>query len=143
MELGDAEAVGVEDDHHGRVGHVDADLDDGGGHEHVEVAARGTRAMTASFSAGGHPAVQQAEPQAGQLAGGRARSKVSSRRAHLELLALLDERAHDVGLAAGGDLVAHLLPTPPSRRSSPWAHRVTIGVRPGGSSSSTDTSRSP
>jgi hypothetical protein len=34
----DAEAVGVEDDHHRGVRHVDANLDDGGGNEHVEIA---------------------------------------------------------------------------------------------------------
>ena len=38
VELRDAEAVGVEDHHHRRVGHVDADLDHGRRDEHVELA---------------------------------------------------------------------------------------------------------
>ena len=33
MELGEAELLGVEDDHKGRLRHVDADLDDGCGDE--------------------------------------------------------------------------------------------------------------
>ncbi|MPN36996.1 hypothetical protein SDC9_184508 [bioreactor metagenome] len=37
MQLADAEMVGVHDHHHGRVGHVHTDLDDGGGHQHIEL----------------------------------------------------------------------------------------------------------
>ncbi len=37
MELGDAEAVGIEHHHHGGVGDVDADLDHGGGDEHLDL----------------------------------------------------------------------------------------------------------
>jgi len=33
MQLGQAEAVGVQDDHHGGLGHVHPHLDDGGGHQ--------------------------------------------------------------------------------------------------------------
>src|SRR5579884_3786172 len=38
QEVGQPEAVGVLDDHHRGVRHVDADLDDGRGHEHVDLA---------------------------------------------------------------------------------------------------------
>ena len=38
MELREPEAVGVLDDHHGRVRHVDADFDDGRRDERVEIA---------------------------------------------------------------------------------------------------------
>jgi hypothetical protein len=38
VELGEAEALGVLDDDDGGVGHVDADLDDGGGDEHTRFA---------------------------------------------------------------------------------------------------------
>ena len=52
-------------------------------------------------------------------------------RRDLELLGLLDERAHDVGLAPGGDLLAHLGPhSSVLLLGSPCAHTVTIGVRP-------------
>ena len=68
VELGEAEAVGVIDDHDGGVGDVDADLDDGGGDEDVDVAA-----LEAShgdlFVVGGEAAMEQAEAQAGQGAG--------------------------------------------------------------------------
>ena len=56
-----------------------------------------------------HPPVQQPEAQAGQLAGRQPLERLLGRR-DLELLALLDQRAHDVGLAPGGDLVAHVGP---------------------------------
>ena len=36
MELRQAEALGVLDDHHGGVRHVDADLDDGGRDQHAD-----------------------------------------------------------------------------------------------------------
>ena len=39
VELGEAEAIGVFDDHDGGVGYVDANFDDGGGDEDVELAA--------------------------------------------------------------------------------------------------------
>lgn len=38
MQLGHPEPVGVEDHHHRRVGHVDADFDDGGGHQDIQIA---------------------------------------------------------------------------------------------------------
>ena len=38
MELREAEALGVLDDHHRRLGHVDADFDDGRGHEDRDFA---------------------------------------------------------------------------------------------------------
>ena len=38
VELREAEALGALDDHDGRVGHVDADLDEAGGDEHLDLA---------------------------------------------------------------------------------------------------------
>ena len=101
------------------------------------------RSITASFSAdGSRPCSSPSRSPASSPAASR--SKVSSAERHLELLGLLDQRAHDVGLAAGGHLVAHVGP----RRRPPSSGAVgpracAIGVRPGGSSSSTLTSRSP
>ena len=43
VELGEAEALGVLDDHDGRVGHVDADLDHGGGDEDADLAGEEAR----------------------------------------------------------------------------------------------------
>ena len=43
VQLRDPVAIGVLDQHHGRVGDVDPDLDHRGGHEHVGAAARRTR----------------------------------------------------------------------------------------------------
>jgi hypothetical protein len=110
VQLGDAEPVGVEDDHHRRVGHVDADLDHRGGHEHVE-SPRRNASITASFSADGIRPCSSASrspyssPWCSSLEG-------LLRAGHLELLALLDERAHHVRLRPGGDLVAHVAHAP-------------------------------
>ena len=38
VELAEAEAVGIFDDHEAGVGNIDADLNDGGGHENVQVS---------------------------------------------------------------------------------------------------------
>ncbi len=63
VQLGDPEALGVLDEHHGRVGHVDADLDHGRRDEHVGLA-RGERRHRRLLLAVAHLAVQQHEPVA-------------------------------------------------------------------------------
>ena len=91
VELRDPEAVGVEHDHDGRVRHVDADLDDGGGHEHVEVAV--AEAAHDRLLLGRRQApVQQADAQPGERPGAEALDGLLGR-GHLELVALLDQRA--------------------------------------------------
>ena len=65
VELGDAEPVGVEDHHHGRVGDVDADLDDGRRHEHVDLARR-ERPHHPVLVLGRHPPVQHLQAEAGE-----------------------------------------------------------------------------
>ena len=92
-------------------GHVDADLDDGGGHEHVEIAPAERTPSSASFSAERQAAVQQPEPQAVQLAVRQPLEGLLGRR-HLELLALVDQRAHHVRLAARRRLRRARRPTP-------------------------------
>ena len=52
VELGEPEPVGALDDHHRRLGHVDADLDDGRPDQHVERRRRGSGAISASRSTG-------------------------------------------------------------------------------------------
>ena len=73
------EPVGVLDDHHRRVRHVDADLDHGGRDEHVELAGRGTPRIDRLLVGRRHLPVQQAEPQAGELLGARAARTPRSR----------------------------------------------------------------
>ena len=67
VELGEAETLGVVDDHDAGVGHVDADLDDGGGDEDVDVAALEARHGDL-LVVGAEAAVEQAEAQAGERA---------------------------------------------------------------------------
>jgi hypothetical protein len=68
MELGETEALGVLDDHYGRVGHVDTDFDDGGGDEDVDFAAL-EAAHDDLFLVGVEAAVEQADAKAGERAG--------------------------------------------------------------------------
>ena len=62
VELREAEAVGVLDDHHRRVRHVDADLDHGRGDEHVELAGaeRGHHRLPSPSTAAGRAAARAA-----------------------------------------------------------------------------------
>ncbi len=68
MELGEAEALGVLDDHEGGIGDVDSYFDDGGGDEDVELAAL-EAGHGDFFVVGGHAAVEEAEAEAGEGAG--------------------------------------------------------------------------
>ena len=90
-------------DHHGRVGHVDADLDDDRGDEHVERRRRGTGPSPtpcrppASGRAAGRRAARPARPRA-------SRSRSATAPAASTRLGPLDERADDVGAVPGGHL---------------------------------------
>ena len=68
VELRQAEALRVLDDDHRRVRHVDADLDHGGRHQHVELAGL-EAAHDGVLLVGLHPAVDEVEAQAGERAG--------------------------------------------------------------------------
>ena len=119
VELGEAEAVGMLDHDQRRVGHVDADLDHRRRDQHAELAARRTRAITASFSGPLHPAVDQPDPVA--------EARLQRRRARLgggevALLALLDQRAHPIGLPAVGEMPAER--RRPPRRAGPRRSRA-------------------
>ena len=75
------------------------------------------RSMTASLSAPAMRPCSRPRREPGELAAGHvSSSKVSCGRARLELLGLLDQRAHDVGLAAGRHLGR--APCVPHRRRS-------------------------
>src|SRR6266852_4045157 len=66
MQLREPEALGAEDDHHGRVRDVDADLHDRGRDEHVELARRESPHDVVAL-ARRHAPVQQADAHAGKL----------------------------------------------------------------------------
>jgi hypothetical protein len=107
VQLRDPVALGVLDEHHRRVGDVDADLDHGGGDEHVGGARREGRhrlllLARALLPVQEHDAevAQLGRPEALELGGGGAR---------LQCLGLLDERADDERLAARAQLLADAL----------------------------------
>ena len=96
MQLRDAEPARVEHHHHRRVRNVDADLDHGRCDEHVDLT-RSERLEDRRLLRRGEASVQQREPQPFELAGLQALEGLG-RGGHLELLRLVDERAHDVRL---------------------------------------------
>ena len=110
MQLREAEALGVVDDHDGRVGHVDAHLDDGGRHEAVVLfifeGRHDPRLLLVL-----HFAVQQGEVHAGQAVfEGIEQLGHAHERA---LLVPLDLGADEVALVAlfglGGDIFEHVV----------------------------------
>ncbi len=68
MQLRQSEALGVFHHHHRCVGHVDADLDDGGRYQHVDFAAL-EAAHDDFFFVGIKPAMEQADAQTGKRPG--------------------------------------------------------------------------
>ncbi len=100
MELGEAEALGVLDHHDRGVGHVDADLDDGGGDQHLDLAGEeaghdrvALRRLHAAVDEADDRTQRFAERRVALLGGGDV----------VEHLGFLDQRAHPVGLGALGD----------------------------------------
>jgi hypothetical protein len=136
VQLAQAEALGVLDHHQAGVGHVHADLDHGGGTSTGR--RRGERCITAFFSAGGRR--ECSNPTASARAARRQLGVRGGGVAQIQRLALLDQRADPVHLPALGDLGADALDHLAARGSA--TSFVTTGVRPGGSSSMVDTSRS-
>jgi hypothetical protein len=68
VELREAEALRALDQHHRRIRHVDADLDHGGGDEHVRLA-RHEGAHRPGLLLGGHLAVQQRHAEVPKVGG--------------------------------------------------------------------------
>ena len=102
MELGEAEAFGVLDQHHGRVRNVDADLDHGGRDEDIgpprsEVLHHPVLVLRS------HAPVEQLDPQIGEDLR-REPLGFGLRRADLRAVALIDRGADHEGLSSGADL---------------------------------------
>ena len=107
VELGDPVSVGILDEHHGRVRHVDSHLDHGGRDHHVDLPCR-KRPHRLLLGRRSHLAVQERDAEVGELTVAQA-FELSGGRARLEQLGLLDERADDERLASGPQLLAHPL----------------------------------
>ena len=106
VELGEAEALGVFNQHERGVRHVDTDLDDGSGDEHVDLV-RGEGAHDGVLFLGFHLAVDGSDAKVGEdlflqrfRVGGDGLALVG------ELVVFRDHGADDVGLAALGDELA-------------------------------------
>ena len=107
VELGESEALGVFDDHHGGVGHVDADFDDGCRDEDLRfVFAEALHDFV--FFLAREPPVQQAELQFWKNLS-RQPFVLLHRRFQLELR-FFDHRIDDVGLMPGGNFAAQKFP---------------------------------
>src|SRR5499433_1196058 len=104
MQLREAEALGMLDEHHGGVGHVDADLNDRGGDEEVE----GTileLAHHALLLGEAEPPVQESHSSLRKDLALEALGHLRGR-AEIGNLGLLHQGIHDVDLSAFGDLRA-------------------------------------
>ena len=137
VQLREPHALGILDDHQARVRHVDADLDHRGRDQQAD-AARLERRHRLLARAGRHAPVHDADCDIGQGRGEGGGRVLGGLR--LEQLGLLDQRADPVGLPAREAGAADARTTS-SRRESGIA-TVATGIRPGGSSSITETSRS-
>ena len=138
VQLRQAEALGMLDDHDRGVRHVDADLDDGG-RDQDRQRARGERRHDAILVLAGELAMHQPDP----LAEARAQLGIALLGGgDVQHLGLGDQRADPVDLRAGGERALDALRSP--RRA---ARAARYGLRsasvPGGFSSSRDTSMSP
>ena len=98
VQLRDAVALGPLDHHHGRVGHVDADLDHRRRDEHVGRAG-GEGLHRRRLVGRAHLAVDHADAEVAQLAG-REPLGLDLGGPALHFLRLLDQRADDEGLPA-------------------------------------------
>ncbi len=107
VELGQAEALGVLDQHDRSVGHVDADLDHGGRDEEVDLAGL-EPAHDGLLVLDAQSAVQEAHAEIGEDVAGEMASHVGSR-FEIHGLRLLDQGIHDVDLAAFLHLLAQEL----------------------------------
>ncbi len=138
MQLGEPEALGVLDHHHGRLRHVDADLDHRGGDQELRLA--GGEALHGAVLVGAlHAAVHQIDLRAEPLL---ERGIAFFGGGEIAVLRFLDQRADPVDAAAfverASDRVDHLAAAATAARSA-----VSIGWRPAGFSRSSDTSMSP
>ena len=127
VQLGEAEAVGVLDDHHRRVRDVDADLDHRRRDEHVELARLERAPSRRGAASGLQPAVQAADAEPAQL-GAPQPLGLGLRRARERRLGLLDQRADDVGLPALAR-AGRVSRVYASDARSSAIQRVTIGLR--------------
>ena len=151
VQLGDPEALGVLDQHHGRVGHVDPDLDHRRRDEHVGLARR-ERRHRLLLLARAHPAVQQHQPIALRSSPSRRRSSSAvAARAPIPAAAAPARSPPVTPRPAGRRRTPGARPRAPrgaarrraARSRSPATMRVSIGWRPRGSSRSALMSRSP
>ena len=106
VELGEAEALGVFNQHERGVRHVDTDLDDGGGDEHVDLM-RGESAHDGVLFLRLHLAVDGGDAKVGEdlflqrfRVGGDGLALIG------ELVVFRDHGADDIGLTALGDELA-------------------------------------
>src|SRR5690606_1187833 len=107
MELSETEPIGPLDQHDGRVRHVDADLDDGGRDENVElVIAEETHHVVLLRRT--HPSVQETNPEVWEDISGEP-LVLGKRSPRVDALRLFDERTDDERLTAFRNLATNEL----------------------------------
>ena len=110
MQLGQAEAVRVQNHHRGGFGNVYADLDDGRRHEDRR-APRSEALHCLGFLVGGHAPVHRPDLDSGERAlFPKLRRNVGDRGERQPFVVVLDAGAHDVGAPPAADLLPQTLP---------------------------------
>src|SRR5215813_13856865 len=108
MELRKAKAVGMFDDHHGRVGNIDADFDHSRGDQKIEFALLKFTHRVFFFS-GIEASVQQADVKAGKDAIAKL-AKHLLRSLKFTLFVFFDYWIDDICLMSGSKLLANEFP---------------------------------
>ena len=137
VQLREAEPLGVLHEHHGRVRHVDADLDHGGGDQHVVTARLRNASMRASLSAGRMRPCSRSTVRSGKTSVARRSASASAARTCVRLPSSIAAHTTNACRPAATSRAHHLV-----RRAAlgrPCARPASaIGRRPAGSSSRTD-----
>ena len=108
VELGDAEAFGLLDDHDGGIGHVDTDFDDGGGNEHLSLAfAEAVHDGVAVFAF--HASVEEFDGESVEFVLAEF-EEYGFGGSGIVFVLTFDAWADDVGLPAAADLLAEEVP---------------------------------
>ena len=138
VQLRESHALGVLDDHQARVRHVDPDLDDRGRDQQVEapVLERGHRPCPCASRASGRAPARWRDPAERRRAPRRSRSRPGG------AAAPIPRSAGRPSTPAGPRCTRLRMRSMTSSRRVSGSATVRTGVRPGGSSSITDTSRS-
>lgn len=107
VQLADAEPVGVHHQHDRSVGDIDANLNDRGAHQHIDLTGPESRHRSV-LVVGRQPSMHERQPQLCELGGTQPGEQAfgsgrwSDAALNVGVVGLIDAGRHHIGLAAGG-----------------------------------------